>query len=272
MSKIAIVGCDASGKTVLISALSDYYQAGARTDQACIMVPSDATTRKYTDNLHRIMRIDREWPAATNDIAGDSTLKWRLLRNGRTLADMEMMDFGGYTTLEQMRSITPEELNDLAIKFTAETGKRPVTSPYVDGVIVTEDMEDAIADGTILDIPYIIGATADDLPFGKGAVLDEFCNLINEHNTQPIYQYSFDRNLPGDDSGAFHGSDLWYTFHTVGRNWRPWTDADYALSEEMIEYWTNFVKYGDPNGAAGSETTWEAYTLPNPFKKSLNVK
>lgn len=184
----------------------------------------------------------------------------------------EMMEFGGYTTLEQMRALTPEQLNDLANRFAAETGKKAVTSPYVDGVIMTEDMEQAIEDGSILDIPYIIGATADDLPFGKGVVLDEFCNLINEHNTQPIYQYSFDRKLPGDDSGAFHGSDLWYTFHTVGRNWRPWTEEDYALSEQMIKYWTNFVKFGDPNGPENSETTWPAYTIPNPFKMIFDVK
>ena len=95
MSKIAIVGCDASGKTVLISALSDYYRAGSRQGQACIMVPGDSVTRRYTDNLHRIMRINREWPQATNDIVGGSTLKWTMVRNGKTLAQIELMDFGG---------------------------------------------------------------------------------------------------------------------------------------------------------------------------------
>ena len=95
MSKIAIVGCDGSGKTVLISALSDYYKAGTRPGQTCIMVPSDTNTRRYTDNLHRIMRVDRKWPQATNDIVGGGTLKWVLMHGEEKLADLELMDFGG---------------------------------------------------------------------------------------------------------------------------------------------------------------------------------
>ena len=95
MSKMAIVGCDASGKTVLISSISDYYRAGTRPDQSCIMVPAAGTTRRYTDTLHRVMRLDGEWPEATSDIAGNSTLRWNIVRNGRTLAELELMDFGG---------------------------------------------------------------------------------------------------------------------------------------------------------------------------------
>jgi len=185
------------------------------------------------------------------------------------LVGKEMMDFGGYTTLEQMRALSPEEMAELANRFSQETGKRPVTSPYEDGVIITKDIEEAIADHSMMNIPYIIGATADDLPFGKGVVLDEFCSAIVEANSQPVYQYEFARRLPGDDSGAFHGSDLWYTFHTVGRNWRPWTPEDYALSEKMISYWTNFVKYGDPNGE--NLDIWESYTPESKFKMVLDV-
>ena len=95
MSKIAIVGCDASGKTVLISSLSDYYKAGRRAGQSCIMVPADSLTRRYTDNLHRVMRINGEWPEATSDISVGTTLKWKLMRDGKELADLELLDFGG---------------------------------------------------------------------------------------------------------------------------------------------------------------------------------
>lgn len=95
MSKIAIVGCDASGKTVLISSLSDYYKAGGRAGQSCIMVPADGTTRRYTDNLHRVMRINGEWPEATSDISAGTSLKWKMMRNGKEIADLELLDFGG---------------------------------------------------------------------------------------------------------------------------------------------------------------------------------
>lgn len=73
----------------------------------------------------------------------------------------------------------------------------------------------------------------------------------------PAWCYYFVRQLPGDDAGAFHSSELWHTFGTYGRCWRPLTGADGALSARMVDYWTNFMKTGDPNG--GSLPRWEPY-------------
>lgn len=183
-----------------------------------------------------------------------------------------MMDLGGYTTLEQIRKVSYDEMVSLADRLKQETGLSAVTSPYADGVIMTGSVYDAIQDRSIKDIPYIIGATADDMPFGKGEVLNEFCREINRIGSHKIYQYEFARRLPGDDSGAFHGSDLWFTFHTVGRNWRPWTEADYALSEKMVTLWTNFAKYGNPDGDGAADGIWPAWSDENPFILKLDVE
>lgn len=51
----------------------------------------------------------------------------------------------------------------------------------------------------------------------------------------------------GDDAGAFHSFDLWYTFGTLDRSWRPKAASDYVLSEHMLDYWCNFIKEGNPN-------------------------
>jgi para-nitrobenzyl esterase len=70
----------------------------------------------------------------------------------------------------------------------------------------------------------------------------------------PVYRYRFD--LPATPSEmhpegkyAFHSDELEYVFGTLetrhGATWRP---EDYRLSEEMIGYWTNFAKSGNPNG------------------------
>mgnify|MGYP000243620063 CR=1 FL=1 len=64
---------------------------------------------------------------------------------------------------------------------------------------------------------------------------------------KPAYVYYFTRALLGDDAGAFHSSELWYMFGTLGRSWRPKTEGDYALSKEMMDDWTNFMKTGNPN-------------------------
>ena len=74
----------------------------------------------------------------------------------------------------------------------------------------------------------------------------------------PSYQYEFARELPGGRAGAFHGQEIAYVFGTVGRGiqgptWTagflPSSAVDKQISETMQQYWTNFAKTGDPNGA-----------------------
>jgi hypothetical protein len=48
-----------------------------------------------------------------------------------------------------------------------------------------------------------------------------------------MYLYCFDRQMPGDDAGAFHSSELWYEFGTLDRCWRPFIEADYRLSDTL---------------------------------------
>ena len=85
----------------------------------------------------------------------------------------------------------------------------------------------------------------------------------------PIYGYTFDAEMPGDNAGAFHSSDLWFVFETLAKCWRPFKAKHYDLARQMCNYWTNFAKTGDPNGpdADGKPMPrWEPYTLEKPFE------
>jgi para-nitrobenzyl esterase len=70
----------------------------------------------------------------------------------------------------------------------------------------------------------------------------------------PVYRYHFElRALPSKfhpGTFAFHSDDIEYVFGTLdtrpGETVRP---EDRKLSDEMMSYWTNFAKTGDPNGA-----------------------
>ena len=130
------------------------------------------------------------------------------------------------------------------------------------------------------DILYLCGVVTDDLGAsrkevqeGKTGILMEECKRWGEkceEREKPAYLYHFAHELPGDDWGAFHSSELWYTFGTLGRCWRPMTEQDFQLSEEMVTYWTNFMKTGNPNKSdAGQdvEKMWESYTKENPYVK-----
>ena len=85
----------------------------------------------------------------------------------------------------------------------------------------------------------------------------------------PVYRYRFDLVPPPDPArpnrfGAFHSDEIEYVFGNLdsrkGIAWRP---QDYALSEQMMHYWANFARTGDPNGAstkAGKLPMWSTYT------------
>lgn len=77
------------------------------------------------------------------------------------------------------------------------------------------------------------------------------------------YRYRFDLVPPPDPArpgrfGVFHSDDIEYVFGNLdSRKGTAWTPKDYAMSEQMMDYWTNFAKTGNPNGKGLVE--WPTY-------------
>ncbi len=71
----------------------------------------------------------------------------------------------------------------------------------------------------------------------------------------PVYRYFFALGPPGDRNhtvaqGAFHSDEIEYVFGTLdSRPEMAIRPVDRALSDRMMQYWTNFARTGDPNGA-----------------------
>jgi len=66
---------------------------------------------------------------------------------------------------------------------------------------------------------------------------------------KPTYRYYYTRPRPGQE-GAGHSVEIEYAMGNLALNKvYAWTDDDRALSAQMQDYFANFIKTGNPNGA-----------------------
>lgn len=89
--------------------------------------------------------------------------------------------------------------------------------------------------------------------------------LKNHESSKPttFYYYEFDAEIPGEDNpGCFHSVDLWFWFETLAKCSRAYVGKHYDLARHMANYFSNFVKTGDPNGLDSDGTLmkrWEPF-------------
>jgi para-nitrobenzyl esterase len=105
-----------------------------------------------------------------------------------------------------------------------------------------------------------------------------------------VYFYYFDqhpdypKDSPNYGNGSPHGQEVAYVFENLDKSNPQTSKTDLEISNLMGTYWTNFAKYGNPNGkdvpnwpAFTNENSKlmyfnnTAYTGPVPSEKSLEV-
>jgi para-nitrobenzyl esterase len=74
----------------------------------------------------------------------------------------------------------------------------------------------------------------------------------------PAYVYYFDHRTPATPDGATHGAEIPYVFGNLDTRPGSPAAAEATLSDRMMNYWVNFAKSGDPNGAG--LPTWPVFT------------
>lgn len=240
-SRITILGQSAgamSVKTLLISPLSRHLIAGA-------IIQSGGGV-----GLRSLAPAD-DIPQAFYDAQGK-----------------DIMETAGFHSLEEMRAAPAPEILASTGKY-MEAGKGWVMlSPHTDGKVLVEDFDHALYDGSMAPVPVMIGYNKDDMGMLAGESVDRFC-AVRDSLGFPVYEYEFLRELPTDEAhpasaqGAFHSAELWYMFGTLGRSWRPFTEADYALSARMLDAWTAFCKTGNPG--------WAPYKHDQPYKEAFDL-
>ena len=113
MARMAVVGCEGSGKTVFMAALADYY----RPDAACgvCLVPENSASNRFAALQQRQMRALHQWPPATNP-EKTVRLDWTLRRDGETLVEIGMLEFGGETFRAAFRGDGDEATKATAVR------------------------------------------------------------------------------------------------------------------------------------------------------------
>ncbi len=131
------------------------------------------------------------------------------------------------------------------------------------------------------------GDLADDTFIGFATW--KWLELQGKTGRAKVYRYSFDRTVPiktgriingatatAADTGAPHASDIGYVFSAFDSAPAiPWKDEDRQLSDEIMTYWTNFARSGNPNGPGvpnwpeyNHETEFAVMHLDTPSKSS----
>ncbi len=106
----------------------------------------------------------------------------------------------------------------------------------------------------------------------------KFIDLHSKTNGHPVYRYLFAKKRPvmanapagtvDHSIGAAHASDIEYALGNLSTNKvYAWTADDYKASETMQNYFVNFVKTGNPNGAG--LPTW--YGLQSSIPKVMVI-
>lgn len=190
-----------------------------------------------------------------------------------TLAEAEkaggiFAEKAGAHSIEELRALSPEQILKYWQKTTASLNVSEIPfSPNVDGYLLKEKVGDLVHHGKIKKIPYMLGSTANDIftdakavkKGDLGPLYDEckdFADTIGKTVGVDSYVYYFTRSLPGEapDWGAFHSCELWYTFGTLDRCWRPLEQHDRDLCAEILDDWESFIKTGKP-----ADPEWKAY-------------
>ena len=159
-----------------------------------------------------------------------------------------------YDYFERLTSLlgdSPEDFRQVPVKELIEKFQSVIDRdlmshccPHIDGLIIPKDPAQSLEDKDYADVPYLLSTNSEDMaPQFLHQMSKDFCNTVNRNGGRAYYFY-FSRKLPGDDKGAFHSAELWYTIGSIRKCWRPMTQEDFDLSDKLVDMICQFASTG----------------------------
>lgn len=190
----------------------------------------------------------------------------------------DAMSHLGWTMADVMQKEPLELLTKMidAVKATIDVPDLAYFQPFIDNLTLTDVPGVSIYNGDYANVPIMCGSVSGDSWMFTRKVREELGDNMSyfrafayspavgwarrnaEAGRTPIYSYYMDRKQPPKEHSYWnhgqppfgyetpHAAELAYIFGTMKDP--RFTEYDYKLAEVMRTYWTNFAKYGDPNG------------------------
>lgn len=185
----------------------------------------------------------------------------------------EVRSRAGARTDDELRLVHPSTLwhawDTVREEHSFDFGFR---QPVIDGELIADDPARVAHEGRGLNVPIIYGVTSQDfMPTVMYRSVIDHAVAQSRRGRAPVWGYLVDRVPPGGSFKAFHGVDLWYLFGGLERSWRPFTEVDRALSDQMIDYVANFARTGNPNGADADGAHLPLWPAITPSQRGLRL-
>lgn len=153
----------------------------------------------------------------------------------------------GNPSWEEMQKMPAENIFRTWSRITVKGKYVTAATPVIDGITIPDTAENLAKSGNVNHVPTILGFLSEDMwPHTLYKIALQWGQLMETAGQAPVYGYYFDRQLPGSDDGAYHACDIRYAFDTLELCWRPFTEIDYRISRDMMDYFSYFAIHGEP--------------------------